>query len=316
VNSRLRVAVLSLLVLSLFSRPALASDSLLELAGHSVFADSPHRLSAEHNIGAALTKASVLDPDKTGAGAANEKAEFARTMDQLAAGYMQLGADALAAQALHTASNFSKQYLFDYGEALYLAGQTDTASTTFEQASDEAPTDTAGAVTAAFYMLMENQADQAMSRLHPIAQGDGPVEDRGYAVLYLILASQTRHTDPKRVIADIPMPANRNWPFELRDVLISGPSRGIDSTLMASKPGFQDRLCEALFYVGFSHEIDGDRETAQRFYRAALDTHAAGIRSYAAARIRLTDLLGGRKTKFLTPRNLSWTQSGQRHPNT
>ncbi|MEP7043215.1 MAG: hypothetical protein ABI843_09135 [Dokdonella sp.] len=304
-NSRLRVA--ALLVLSVvFDRSAFASDALLDLADHSIFPDSPHRLSGEHNVAAALTKASVLDPNKTGAGAADEKTEFARTMEQLAAGYMQLGADALAAQALRTGSNFSKQYLFDYAEALYLAGQTEEAMTIFAEASAAAPTDTSGAVTAGFYLLMENQADQAIARLRPVAQGDGAVGDRGYAVLYLILAARMQRADSKHAIADIAMPANINWPFELRDVLISGPSRNIDSTLMSSQPAFQDRLCEALFYVGYSHEIDGNRDKAQRFYRAALDTHAQGIRAYAAARIRLTDLLAGhRRTKTVTPRNLS-----------
>lgn len=309
-----RLGAVVLLLAWTFVRPALAADPLLELAEDSIFPDSPHRLSAEHNIGTALTKLSVLDPSKNGLGAVNERAEYARTMSQMAAGYMQLGASSLAVPALRRASELSKQYLFEYAEALYLAGETEQASTLFDQALAANPDDSAGALSAAFYFLMENKPDRAIPLLRAVTQGTATSTNRAYAVVFSVLAAKMQRTDLREAIVDLPGQANSGtWPLELRDALISGPSRGIGMALKTDRASFQDRLCEALFYVGFGHEASGKLEQAQRYYRASLDTRASGIRAYAAARVRLTKLLlGSRKTKIVVPGDLSWIRHNPR----
>jgi len=296
----------TLLLAAAIFRPAVAADPLLELAEASTFADSAHRLSAEHNINAAMTKASVLDPTKTGAGADGEKADFARAMAQLATGYTQLGADSLAATALHNAGAYSNDYAFEYASSLFFAGHPEESFTAFEQALDAKPDDTAGIVTAGFFHLIAGDPARATKLLRDALAHNPSRDDRLYATLYLVLASQMLGSDPRRVLGDLPDEPNRPWPFDLREALMSGSTRHLDVAIQTDKNAFQDRLCEALFYVGFSREIDNKDDQAQRFYRAALDTRATGIRAYAAARLRLSELLAGnRKLKVIAPRGLS-----------
>jgi len=289
----MRVTVATLL-LALSAQSALASDPLLELAEKSTFADSPHRLSAEHNLSVALTKAAVLDPARQGPGAEGEKADFARTMAQLATGYTQLGADAIAANVLHTAGQYSNDYAFDYAAAVFLAGQPSESMTAFEQALDARPDDATGKVTAGFFHLMAGDANRASKLLHEALATTGATrDDRLYASVYLALAAEMMGSEPRRVLAGLPEEPNRPWPFGLREAIVSGSTRHLDVELLADRLAFQDRLCEALFYVGFSREIDRKADDAQRFYRAALDTRAYGIRAYSAARFRLADMLAG-----------------------
>jgi len=281
-----------------------ASDLLLELAESSPYADSPHRISAEHNIGNALAKASILDPSKTGPGAQAEKADFARAMAQLGAGYAQLGADALAANAYQTANKYANDYLFDGAESLFFSGQYEESLSTFQQALDAKPEDATGKVTAGFFFLMAGDAAHAVPLLREAAQKSS--KNRDYAELYLVLAAQMQSSDPRRLLEDLPTSSELDWPNDLRAALVSGSTRHLENAFDFNKPARQDRLCEALFYEGFSREIQNKPKDAQRFYQAALNTQASGIRAYAAARLRLINLLAGtRKIQVLTPRTLS-----------
>lgn len=283
---------------------AKAGDLLLDLAESSLYADSPHRISAEHNIGNALARASVLDPSKTGPGAQAEKADFARAMAQLGAGYAQLGADALAANAYQSANKYANDYLFDGAESLFFAGEYEESLSAFQQALDAKTDDETGKVTAGFFFLMAGNAARAIPLFREAAQKSQ--KNRDYAELYLVLAAQAQGNDPRRLLEDLSAGSELSWPNNLRSTLMTGSTRHLENAFDFNMPERQDRLCEALFYVGFSREIQNKPKDAQRFYQAALNTQATGIRAYAAARLRLANLLAGkRKIQVLTPRTLS-----------
>jgi tetratricopeptide (TPR) repeat protein len=287
---------------------ASASEPLLNIAANQEFPDSPHRVSGEHNLASAMGMMSLVDPQHLEQGGSTaDKRDFARALSQMATGYMQLGADALAVNALQSAGKYSDEFVFELAEAQFAAGQSADSLATFDKALSARPDNASGATSFAFFLLMDGNADRATAVLRNVLTSNAAQTDRSYAQVLLVIAAKIAHRDPGQALGESYADVNEHlWPAPLRDVLLKGNTRDIEFMLKLDKTLFQDRLCEALFYVGFAHEIEGKVDLAKQYYNAALNTRAAGIRPYVAARMRLSALVGwGPHKKEIPPNSLS-----------
>jgi lipoprotein NlpI/transglutaminase-like putative cysteine protease len=117
---------------------------------------------------------------------------------------------------------------------------------------------------------------------------------RPMVLLWLALASGVNGEETKKRLVALNAKADGDtWPGKLLQLYLG--ERSEESLLAAAKDTKSEsvrrsQLCEANFYIGALHNLNGDKAKAAKFYKSALDTEVLEYVEYRAAKFELSKL--------------------------
>ena len=265
--------------------PGVYAPTLLSLAQAQDYKESPHadvarerRVTARQEITARIAATRPDDP------------KLADLYDELGSAESMLdnhaGSIAAYREALRVKPS-AKGYLFDIAIEQYSMGDNAGADATFAEVL-RVPHDPGKAHVAAFYFL----ATGRYARVIEIAEREmGPSTrervDADYA-LYGTIAQHALGGDAKAWLANRGWSAEgQPWPAPVVEHLRGGITEAQLVDAMRAAPQLQQKLCEALFYVGLDLEARGQAGLARRYYEATVATHVNAFLEYQGAARKL-----------------------------
>ncbi len=200
--------------------------------------------------------------------------------------------DALAAfqEATNTAPE-NKALWFSLGSALSMLDREQEAEDAFRKGMEAPNSDPALLAMAAAHYLQSAKYAQVKpfiiaqdESVHPLHQAYGAI--RG------ILAAKAQGQDASdyaEMIVRINAVPQRFWPQPLFDYVQGKATEAevAESVIGPNGNANLDRLCEALYYIGLAHEIDGDWGTALAYYQGVLATGISDYTEYHGAELGL-----------------------------
>lgn len=114
---------------------------------------------------------------------------------------------------------------------------------------------------------------------------------RGYPILWLSMAMRQSGEGTEKLLISYPKDQwPTEWPRPLLDLALGGgsPEAAVDAAKAGKQP--LESLCEAYFFIGEKHFVDGDLKRANEFWRKAVDLGVVEFIEDGGARLRLAGI--------------------------
>lgn len=271
------------------------TDAVLRYAATQHYTAPPNAARVRAELAQHLESLGLLDVEQPGKAGLADLREATQILWRMGAAHSELGQHE---QALRMYDQIllvlpdADFVQYDRAVELFALGQHDAAAEAYARALRGDPENAFGVRSAGFFALARRDYANAEERLSRALRLSADARDRAYAALGLTLVAQAQGKDAQALLGALAWQASdTRWPVPLLDFL-HGRVRGEDivRALSEAPEDLQGNLCEALYYLGYARESQGDVVGAAARYQAAKDTQVSGFFEYAGASAGLARL--------------------------
>ena len=264
------------------------ADAVLRHAATLTYGAPPDAERVRRELAQHLETLGLLDVEQPGKAGLADLREATQVLWRMGAAYSELGQHSQSLrvyeQILHVLPD-AHFVQYDRAVELFALGENAAAAEAYARALAGDPDNAFGVRSAGFYALARRDYAVAAQRFNRAMQLTDEDDARAYAALGIALLAHAQGKSASSALREADWRATTTrWPMPVLNFLL-GSARGTDvvAALQEAPADQQGNLCEALFYLGYALESQGDFAGAAAHYQAAKATQVSGFFEYSGA---------------------------------